>query len=118
MGLKQEVLISDRLVAKVTISVETLAEITFYKPDKIILENTTYGKYWIIDYLGNYFLIPSEIQQITEVKETSLTVARLLFHLSGYYPQYSNYHLIRPAIVTKLSENKWKLEEKGKFNFS
>ena len=72
----------------------------------------------VIDYLGNYFLIPSEIQQITNAKETSLTVARLLFHLSGYYPQYSDHHLIRPAIVTKISTNQWQLKEKGKFNFS
>jgi hypothetical protein len=111
-------LIQDLIIAKVAISVETLEQITFYKPDTIILENTSHGKYWVIDYLGNYFLIPSEIQHITDAKETSLTIARLLFHLSGYYPQYSSYHLIRPAIVTKVSANQWKLEEKGKFNFS
>ena len=111
-------LIQDLIIAKVAISVETLEQITFYKPDLIILENTSHGKYWIIDYSGNYFLIPSAIQHITDAKETSLTIARLLFHLSGYYPQYSSYHLIRPAIVTKVSTNQWKLEEKGKFNFS
>jgi hypothetical protein len=111
-------LIQDLIIAKVAISVETLEQITFYQPDTIILENTSHGKYWIIDYSGNYFLIPSEIQHITDAKETSLTIARLLFHLSGYYPQYSSYHLIRPAIVTKVSTNQWKLEEKGKFNFS
>lgn len=111
-------LIQDLIIAKVAISVETLEQITFYKPDTIILENTSHGKYWVIEYLGNYFLIPSEIQHITDAKETSLTIARLLFHLSGYYPQYSSYHLIRPAIVTKVSTNQWKLEEKGKFNFS
>ena len=111
-------LISDRIVAKVAISVDTLEQITFYTPDTIILENTYHGKYWIIDYLGVYFLIPSEIEQITKAKETALTVAKLLFHLSEYYPGYSSYHLIRPAIVTKISTNQWKLEEKGNFNFS
>ncbi len=111
-------LISDRIVAKVAISVETLAKITFYKPDVMILENTPHGKYWIIDYLGAYFLIPSDIDQITNAIETSLTVAKILFDLVGYYPQYSSYHLIKPAIVTKLSANQWKLQEKGKFNFS
>ena len=111
-------LISDRIVAKVVISVETLAKITFYKPDVIILENTPHGKYWIVDYLGAYFLIPSEIEQITNATETSLTVAKILFDLVGYYPQYSAHYLIKPAIVTKLSTNQWKLEEKGKFNFS
>lgn len=111
-------LIQDLIIAKVAISVETLEQITFYKPNTIILENTSHGKYWIIDYSGNYFLVPSEIQHVTEAKETSLTIARLLFHLSGYYPQYSSYHLIRPAIVTKVSTNQWRLEEKGKFNFS
>ncbi len=111
-------LISDRIIAKVTISVETLAKITFYKPDVIILENTPHGKYWIVDYSGVYFLIPSEIEQITKAVETSLTVAKILFDLVGYYSQYSSYHLIKPAIVTKLSTNQWKLEEKGKFNFS
>ena len=111
-------LISDRIVAKVAISVDTLEQITFYTPDTIILENTYHGKYWIIDYLNIYFLIPSEIEQITKAKETALTVARLLFYTSGYYPGYSSYHLIRPAIVTKISTNQWKLEEKGNFNFS
>ena len=111
-------LISDRIVAKVAISVDTLEQITFYTPDTIILENTYHGKYWIIDYLGVYFLIPSEIEKITQAKETALTVAQLLFHLSGYYPGYSSYSLIRPAIVSKISQNQWKLEEKGKFNFS
>jgi hypothetical protein len=111
-------LIQNLIIAKVAISVETLEQITFYQPDTIILKNTSHGKYWIVDYSGNYFLIPSEIQHITDAKETSLTIARLLFHLSGYYPQYSSYHLIRPAIVTKVSTNQWKLEEKGKFNFS
>lgn len=111
-------LIANKIVAKVAITVETLEQITFNKPDVIILENTSHGKYWIVDYSDNYFLIPSEIQHITDAKETSLTIARLLFHLSGYYPQYSSYHLIRPAIVTKVSTNQWKLEEKGKFNFA
>ena len=111
-------LISDRIVAKVSISVDTLEQITFYTPDTIILENTYYGKYWVIDYLGLYFLIPSEIEQITKAKETALTVANLLFYTSGYYQGYSSYHLIRPAIVTKISTNQWKLQEKGKFNFS
>ena len=111
-------LISDRIVAKVAISVDTLEQITFYTPDTIILENTYHGKYWIIDYLGVYFLVPSEIEQITKAKETALTVVQLLFYTSGYYPGYSSYHLIRPAIVTKISANQWKLEEKGKFNFS
>ncbi len=111
-------LISNRIVAKVAISVETLEQITFHKPDVIKLENTSHGKYWIIDYFGAYFLIPSEIQQITNATETSLTVAKILFELVGYYPQYSSYHLIKPATVTKLSANQWKLEEKGKFNFS
>ena len=111
-------LISDRIVAKVAISVDTLEQITFHTPDTIILENTYHGKYWIIDYLNIYFLIPSEIEQITKAKETALTVAQLLFYTSGYYPGYSSYHLIRPAIVTKISSNQWKLEEKGKFNFS
>ena len=111
-------LISDRIVAKVAISVDTSEQIMFYTPDTIILENTYHGKYWIIDYLGVYVLIPSEIEQITKAKETALTVAKLLFHLSEYYPGYSSYYLIRPAIVTKISPNQWKLEEKGKFNFS
>jgi hypothetical protein len=111
-------LISDKIVAKVAISVETLEQITFNKPDVITLENTPHGKYWIIDYLGTYFLIPSEIDQITNAIETSLTVAKILFHLAGYYPKCSNYYLIRPAIVTKVSTNQWRLEEKGKFNFS
>jgi hypothetical protein len=111
-------LISDKIIAKVAISVDTLEEITFHKPDLIILENTPHGKYWIIDYLGACFLIPSEIDQITNATETSLTVAKILFDLAGYYPQYSSYHLIRPVIVTKVSTNQWKLEEKGKFNFS
>ena len=115
---KDRKLISNLIVAKVAVSVETLEKITFYKPDNIILEKTPHGKYWIIDYLGNYFLIPSEIQHITNAKETSLTVAKLLFHLAGYYPQYSDYHLIKPAIVTKISSNQWELKEKGKFNFS
>lgn len=115
---KEQKLILDKIVAKVAISVDTLEQITFHKPDIIILENTPHGKYWIIDYLGAYFLIPSDIQQITKAIETSSTVAKILFHLAGYYPQYSSYHLIRPAIVTKFSANQWKLQEKGKFNFS
>jgi hypothetical protein len=115
---KEQKLILDKIVAKVAITVDTLEQITFNKPGLIILENTPHGKYWIIDYLGAYFLIPSEIEQITNATETSLTVAKILFDLAEYYPQYSSYHLIRPAIVTKLSANQWKLEEKGKFNFS
>ncbi|MGF1591521.1 MAG: hypothetical protein ACFCU7_20220 [Pleurocapsa sp.] len=111
-------LILDKIVAKVAITVETLEQITFNKPDVITLENTPHGKYWIIDYLGTYFLIPSEIDQITNAIETSLTVAKILFQLAGYYPEYSSYYLIRPAIVTKVSTNQWRLEEKGKFNFS
>ena len=111
-------LISDRIVAKVVISVETLLQLVIYKPDLIKLENTADGKYWIIDYLGVYFLIPSEIHQITNATEKSLNDAKILFDLVGYYPQYSSYHLIKPAIVTKLSANQWKLKEKGKFNFS
>ena len=110
--------ILDRIVAKVAISVDTLAQITFHKPDVIVLENTPHGKYWIVDYLGSYFLIPSDVRQMTKATETSLTVAKLLFDLVGFYPQYSSYHLIRPAIVSKLSSNQWKLEVKGKFNFS
>ena len=111
-------LISDLIVAKVTISVETLLQLVIYKPDLIKLENNADGKYWIIDYLGVYCLIPSEIHQITNATEKSLNDAKILFDLVGYYPQYSSYHLIKPAIVTKLSTNQWKLEEKGKFNFS
>ncbi len=111
-------LILDRIVAKVAITVDTLEQITFHKLDAIILENTPHGKYWIINFLGAYFLIPSEIHQITNATETSLTVVKILFDLAEYYPQYSSCHLIRPAIVTKLSANQWKLQEKGKFNFS
>jgi hypothetical protein len=111
-------LISDKIVAKVAITVETLEQIIFNKPDVITLENTQHGKYWIIDYLDAYFLIPSEIDQITKAQETSSNVAKILFYLAGYYPEYSSCYLIRPAIVTKLSMNQWKLEEKGKFNFS
>lgn len=113
-------LISDRIVAKVAISVETLEQITFHQPDAITLENTPNGKYWIIDYFGTYFLIPSEIHHIVQAKETSFTIVKILFNLdlSGYYPGCSSCDLIRPAIVTKLSANQWKLEEKGKFNFS
>ncbi len=110
-------LISDRIVAKVTISAETLLQLVIYKPDLIKLENTADGRYWIIDYLGVYFLIPSQIHQITNATEKSLNDAKILFDLVGYYPQYSGHHLIKPAIVTKLSANQWKLEEKGKFNF-
>ena len=62
--IKDRKLINDLLVAKVAISVETLEQITFHKIDKIILENTPHGKYWIIRYSENYFLVPSEIQQI------------------------------------------------------
>ncbi|GAB4235346.1 MAG: hypothetical protein Kow0049_19800 [Stanieria sp.] len=111
-------LLLNRIIAKVAITVETLEKITFQKPDKIILENTPQGKYWVVDFLGIYFLIPSEISQITEVKETSLTVANILFDQFGYYAGYSNCELIKPAMVTKHSTNQWKLEEKGKFNFS
>lgn len=116
--IKNRKFINDLMIAKVAISVETLEQITFHKPDKIILENTPHGKYWIISYCKNYFLIPDEIEQITNAQETSLAVAKLLFHLSGYYPEYSVHHLIRPAIVTKISTNQWQLKEKGKFNFS
>jgi hypothetical protein len=115
---KDRKLISNQIIAKVAITVDTLEKITFHKPDVIILENTPHGKYWIIGYLGAYFLIPSEIEQITNATETALTVAKILFDLAEYYPQYSSYHLIKPAIVTKLSANQWKLQEKGKFNFS
>ena len=115
---KDKKLILDWMVAKVTISVKTLSQITFHKPDVIVLENTPHGKYWIVDYLNSYFLIPSDVRQMTKATETSLTVAKLLFDLVGFYPQYSNYDLIRPAIVSKISQNQWKLEEKGKFNFS
>ena len=113
-------LISDIMVAKVAISVETLEQITFHQPDAITLENTPNGKYWIIDYFGTYFLIPSEIHHIVQAKETSFTIVKILFNLdlSGYYPGCSSCDLIKPAIVTKLSANQWKLEEKGKFNFS
>ena len=111
-------LISDLIVAKVAINVDTLEQIKFHKSDKIILENTPHGKYWIIDYLGVYFLIPSKIEQITKAQETALTVAQVLFYTSEYYPGYSSYYLIRPALVTKISTNQWELKEKGKFNFS
>lgn len=115
---KDKKLLLNRIIAKVTITIETLEKITFKNPDQIILENTPQGKYWVVDFLDIYFLIPSEISQITEVKETSLTVANILFDRSGYYAGYSNCDLIKPAIVTKHFTNQWKLEEKGKFNFS
>ena len=110
--------ILNKIVAKVAISVDTLAQITFHKPEVIVLENTTHGKYWIIDYLNSYFLIPSDVPQMTKATETSLTVAKLLFDLVEFHTQYSDYHLIRPAIVTKISTNQWELKDKGKFNFS
>ncbi|BAZ43696.1 hypothetical protein NIES4102_06970 [Chondrocystis sp. NIES-4102] len=110
-------LIIDKIVAKVSISLDTLFKITFGKIDIVILEKSLDNKYWIIDYLGVYLLIPSDIKHITEAKETSLTVAKILFDLVGYYPQYTSFDLIKPAIVTKHSTNQWKLQEKGKFNF-
>lgn len=114
---KDQQLIIDKIVAQVSISLDSLFKITFEKLDLVILEKSLDNKYWIIDYLGVYLLIPSDIKHITEAKETSLTVANILFDLAGYYPQYTSFDLIKPAIVTKHSTNQWKLQEKGKFNF-
>ncbi len=111
-------LILDRIVAKVVITVETLENITCDRHQDIILENTPHGKYWIINYLDIYCLIPSENNRTYHYKPTDLITLRTLFNFSGYYLEYSICQLIRPAIVTKISSKQWKLEEKGKFIFS
>lgn len=112
-------LILDRLVAKVTVSIDTLENITLNKFDEIILDNIHHGKYWIIDYANNYCLIPSDKIPISHDKSIIRTnIDKTLFEYSGYYPEYSDFKLIRPAIVSKLSSKQWKLENKGKLVFS
>ncbi len=112
-------LILDKLVAKVTVSIETLENITLNKFETIILDNTHHGKYWIIDYANDYCLIPSDKLPISYYKSITITnIAKTLFDFSGYYPEYSDFQLIRPATVSKVSSKQWKLEKKGKLIFS
>lgn len=117
---QEKKLILDRIVAKVMISVETLENIfvTLKQNKEIILENTPDGKYWITSYLNAYFLIPSENGQLDYHKSIDFNILQTLFDCSGYYPEYSSCQLIKPAVVTKISAKQWKLQAKGKYEFS
>ena len=101
-------IILDRLFAKVIITVETLESITiaFDRSKEIIFENSPHDKYWIIDFFNEYFLIPGENQKVDAYKLTDVTITKTLFDCSGYYPDYSWFQLIRPAVMTKLFGNK------------
>jgi hypothetical protein len=108
-------IILDRLIAKVSITVEALENILLGNSEKIILQNAVDGKYWIIEYSNTYYLIPQENIKITH---GNLNVLQALFDYCGYYSEYSHLELIKPAQVSKISSTHWVLEERGKLEFS
>lgn len=82
--------------------------------EAVFLLNTNKGKYWIVEEDNNYYLAP---HAKINIEEHNLTTLQNLFDCTNFTPEYSDFKLVKPAKVSKLSSETWQLEEKGKLDF-
>jgi outer membrane murein-binding lipoprotein Lpp len=106
-----------RIVSKVTISLENFENIIFgNRAYNVTLNEAVDGNYWIIDYLGVFYLVPKEDLKI-ERDKLNVLLALFAFDPVKDYKDNANFQLIQPAKVSQLSSEQWKLEERGLLKF-
>ena len=81
----------------------------------IFLSNTNKGKYWIVEENSQYFLVPHAKININEHNKYTI---KNLFECNELSSGDYNFQLIQPAKVSKIDSGLWKLEKKGKLEFS
>lgn len=104
----------ERIIATVKSTQENVEQRRTGNIDTVTLETTTQKKYWIIEEDNDYYLIPHAKIRIDEHNKTTL---ESLFDCTNFTSEYSDFQLVKPAKVSKLSSETWQLEEKGQLNF-
>ncbi len=107
--------LSDRAIAKVSATDESLQSIRNGDSSQIYLKDARPESYWVIEEDNNYYLVPKTNIKIDRHKSETVQV---LFDCSGYYETYSDFQLSKPAKVLKNSSEYWQLVEKGELSFS
>lgn len=106
--------ISDEVIATVAETQESLNQKHLDNSNTITLENTTKKKYWIIEEDDVYYLIPHAKIKIDEYNIKSF---ESIFECISFHPEYSDFKLVKPAIVFNDDDRAWKLERKGRIEF-
>jgi hypothetical protein len=79
-----------------------------------ILENKRGGSYWIIKEDSIDYMLP---KQNLKINEYNYSTVEVLFECRNYYPNYSEYKLVKPAIVQIVSGGVWQFQERGVLEF-
>lgn len=107
--------LSNEAVAKVSATEASLHKRRAGSESKLILENTIQKRYLIIQEDGDYFLVPHAKIKINEHNKSSLEA---LFECVSFIPEYTDFHLIKPAKVSQVEPELWQLDSRGKIEFS
>lgn len=108
--------LSDELVISAVIETQESVENRLAVVSKaIFLSNTNKGKYWIVEENNQYFLVPYPKININEHNKYTI---KNLFECNDSSSGDYNFQLIQPAKVSKIDSGLWKLEQKGKLEFS
>lgn len=82
---------------------------------KAIFEAKKAGSYWILQEGRTDYLVPKKHFTFNEYQYKT---AQALFQCQGYQPSSrQKFHVIKPARVTPISQEKWQLEEMGILKF-
>ena len=107
--------LSNEVVAKVSATEASLNKRRMGDESKLMLENTIQKRYLIVQEDGDYYLVPHAKIKINEHNKSSLEA---LFECVSFIPEYTDFHLIKPAKVSQVEPELWQLDNRGKIEFS
>lgn len=107
--------LSSDAIATVSATETSLNKRRLGDEDKLTLEKTTQKKYLIVQEDKDYYLVP---HAKIKIDEYNITTLETLFECINFSSDYSDFHLIQSAKVSKSDSELWQLEKKGKLEFS
>jgi polyhydroxyalkanoate synthesis regulator phasin len=83
----------------------------------IVLKKIRKGSYLVVSRGGAYYLIPDRERKVTD--QTYVTT-QAIYTCEGYSKDkdWSAMHLVKPALVTEVSAESWRLAQKGSLQFT
>jgi hypothetical protein len=98
----------------VTLTQESFLKIRQGIEPSILFERDKRGEYWIISMNNNIYLVP---QLNLRLNSYAIKTIKLLFQCNGVGEESKIFHLIKPAKVAMVEENKWRFVEQGILQF-
>jgi lipocalin len=99
----------------VSVDINTFARLVDGNESDVFFEPNRQGNYSIFTQDKHYYLVPIKKRRVTN---QSYVVTRAIYKCDGYKESYKDFRLIKPALVSKESDECWKLSQKGILEFT